>query len=216
MSSRGAFLEAAPAVRSVLSHPAVAERWEEPSALAHLTVGALAGHLVRAVTTVQDYLAAGVHSEGPLLDPAGYFLSIDELTGPEGPDLDSELHRGIRDRARREAAGGHAALVGRWTEAIEHLAGALAVEPPTRVVEVAGHRLLLLDDYLVTRLVEMLVHTDDLGVSVGIDTPEFPDRAWKAVFACLLEVARRRHGDPAVLRALTRRERDTVGALRVL
>jgi hypothetical protein len=36
------------------------------------------------------------------------------------------------------------------------------------------------------------------------------------VIATLVEVARIRHGDAATIRALTRRERDTVDALRVL
>ena len=75
---------------------------------------------------------------------------------------------------------------------------------------------MLLDDYLITRLLEVVVHTDDLAVSLGIEPPDFPRPATAAVIDCLLEVARRRHGDIAVVRAFTRRERDRPEALRVL
>jgi hypothetical protein len=77
-------------------------------------------------------------------------------------------------------------------------------------------RVLTLDDYLVTRLIELLVHTDDLAVSVGLPSPDFPLAASRPAIAALVDVAILRHGDDAVLRALSRRERDAVDALRVL
>ncbi|MDQ3879299.1 MAG: hypothetical protein M3290_13275, partial [Actinomycetota bacterium] len=62
----------------------------------------------------------------------------------------------------------------------------------------------------------LLVHTDDLAVSIGVPTPEPRPEAADAAIANLVSVARRRHGDTAVLRALTRRERDEGNALRVI
>ncbi len=38
---------------------------------------------------------------------------------------------------------------------------------------------------------------------------------WIMVIGTLVDVARFRHGDVAVLHALTRRERDSIGALRI-
>jgi hypothetical protein len=73
-----------------------------------------------------------------------------------------------------------------------------------------------LDEYLRTRVVELVVHADDLAASVGVE-PVPPQPATTAVaIDVLVGVARIRHGDMAVLRALARRERDTVRALRVL
>lgn len=46
-----------------LSNPAVAQRWEEPSALAGYTIGGLVAHTARSIRTVLDYL------DGP--EPAG-------------------------------------------------------------------------------------------------------------------------------------------------
>jgi hypothetical protein len=75
---------------------------------------------------------------------------------------------------------------------------------------------MLLDDYLPTRLVETVVHADDLAVSTGAARVDFDPRAFDVVIDVLVGTARGRHGDLAVVRALTRRERDDVEALRVL
>ena len=216
MSTRSTFLEAAAAARSLLADPVVAVRWNEPSSLEAMTVGALAGHLLRSVTTVAGYLAEPTAGLDNLIDPAGYVLSIDGLSSADGPDLDSELHQAIRRRAADEAQGGPGQVLTRWDEAIEELSGRLATEPPTRAVRVLDGRAMLVDDYLVTRLTELLIHADDLAVSVGTGTPGFPDAAWQRVIDTLVEVAVRRHGPLAVVRAMTRTERDAVRALRVL
>ncbi|MBC7762607.1 MAG: hypothetical protein H7201_12605 [Candidatus Saccharibacteria bacterium] len=72
-----------------------------------------------------------------------------------------------------------------------------------------------LDEYLRTRLVELAIHIEDLALSINV-TATVPMAAVAAAVDVLVAVARERHGDIAVLRALSRRERDTVMALRVL
>ncbi|MES2092386.1 MAG: hypothetical protein V4531_01065 [Actinomycetota bacterium] len=74
---------------------------------------------------------------------------------------------------------------------------------------------LLLDEYLRTRLVELAVHTEDLALSIGVEVTS-PAPAVSMAVDILVAAARERHSDQEVLRALTRRERDTVDALRVL
>jgi hypothetical protein len=74
----------------------------------------------------------------------------------------------------------------------------------------------VLDEYLRTRLVELTVHIDDLALSLDVDPPVVPSAAYEVAIGVLVEVGRRRTSDLAVLRALTRRERDDVDALRVL
>jgi hypothetical protein len=56
---------------------------------------------------------------------------------------------------------------------------------------------------------------DDLAASTGVPTPDLPPHAVKLVAACLTDVARRRHGDLAVLRTLARRERSVEGVFPV-
>ncbi|HEV7888384.1 MAG TPA: hypothetical protein VGO92_12560, partial [Acidimicrobiales bacterium] len=99
---------------------------------------------------------------------------------------------------------------------LDRMAQRLDAEPPGRRVRVYQDLVLSLDQYLVTRLIELLVHIDDLCVSVGVDTPGLPADAADAAVATLVGVARLNHGDLAVLRALTRRERSDDRVLRVL
>ncbi len=216
MSTRSTFLESAEAARALLANPAVATRWNQPSALEAMTVASLAGHLLRSVTTVAGYLAEAPPGLDNLIDPPGYLLSIDGLSSPDGPALDSELHEAIRRRAADAAQDGPDQLLAQWDAAVEELSGRLATEPPTRAVRVLEGRVMLVDDYLVTRLIELLIHGDDLAVSIGAETPSFPDVAWQRVIDTLTAVAVRRHGPRAVVRAMTRTERDAVRALRVL
>lgn len=66
---------------------------------------------------------------------------------------------------------------------------------------------LRLDDLLTNRMMELIVHLDDLAVSVGVPTPGLPVAATDAVIGVLAQLAARRHGPAAVYRALTRAER---------
>jgi hypothetical protein len=70
------------------------------------------------------------------------------------------------------------------------------------------------DDYLVTRVMEIVVHSDDLAVSVGVEPPVLPEVVLGPVLALLVGVSLQRHGQASVVRALTRRERapDTIAA----
>jgi len=58
------------------------------------------------------------------------------------------------------------------------------------------------------------VHSDDLAASVDLPTPDFPDDAIAPVLGLLTGVAVRRHGQAALVRALSRPQRapDSVSA----
>lgn len=213
MSIRPVFLDACDATGPLLASPTVRDCWDEPSALSLMTVGALTGHLMRAVTSVDAYLDKPVTDVGSVLDAPGYYASIEGIVGE---DLSSDLHSAIRERAQTEAESGHAGVLDRWDAALVRLRLRLPTEPPDRRLPALGGRLIGLDDYLVTRLVELTVHADDLASSIGATPPAFSREATEAVIECLVNVARVRHGDPAVITALSRRERDEVDALRVL
>ena len=66
---------------------------------------------------------------------------------------------------------------------------------------------LRLDDFLLTRLVELSVHLDDLATSLGVPGPALSDAVTVPVRHLLVDLAAERHGDVAVLRALSRSER---------
>jgi hypothetical protein len=128
--------------------------------------------------------------------------------------MSEELHAAVRARAAQEAAAGQAALVGRLDSTLSDLDERFAAEPPERAVKVIGGLVLPLDEYLVTRMVELVVHCDDLAESIGVETPEFDPLTMACAIGCMLAMVRARHGDIAVVRGLARRERDLIDAIR--
>jgi hypothetical protein len=70
----------------------------------------------------------------------------------------------------------------------------LAEEPEDRVVEIAGQWALRLNDFLLARTLEIVIHVDDLAVSVGIATPTFPAVATEPVIDLRAKLSAWRHG----------------------
>lgn len=207
---RKTFIQCSRAARELAGRAQVAERWDTPSALERWNVSGLTAHLARATTAVEGYLDAEAAPEGEPISTARYYeLVLDR-------DLDSDLNVGVRQRGDEMAAEGLPALLRLWDSTLVRLEERLPYEAASRKVRVIDDLVLRLDDYLVARMIEMLVHSDDVAVSVGADLPTFPAAAWDLVIGTLVQVARLHRGDLAVLRALARRERDDVEALRVL
>ena len=208
MNPRAVYRDCVEAIGPLLREPTVAAKWDEPSALAEMSVSALAGHLVRVLSTVERYLAEPEPLEEGRLDPAVYFSKVKA-------DVNDPTNVAIRERGAQEAAGGYDALLAEYDRLREAVLEAMRDQPSSRRMSVFGGQVLLLDDYLVTRIVEAVVHADDLAVSCGVETPSLPDDAYEATIRTLVDIGRARHGDLAVVRALARRERDDLEALRV-
>ncbi|BCL13222.1 maleylpyruvate isomerase N-terminal domain-containing protein [Micromonospora sagamiensis] len=201
--TRVAYLTAARTAVALIADPEVARCWAEPSALDGLRVGGLAAHLgvqVLRVPTVLDQPAP----PGEPLDLLTHFGRVPWVHA----DPDAEVNVFVRRIGAEMAEAGPEALLAQVTATLDGVAPAVADAPADRVVAVPpGGWGLTLDDYLVTRLLEIAVHCDDLAVSVGIDTPELPAEVIDPVLGLLTRLAVRRHGQPAVLRALSRAER---------
>ncbi len=203
MSHADGYLGAAGQAVALLREPDVAAAWDQPSALAEMTVGGLAGHLAFQILCVGQVLdaPAGGREPVPLLGHYARALWV-------GAPLDSDVNAGVR--ARGEAIGAEGA-----TPLAERAAAALAGQQGT-LPGLAGDRAvfiswvgwaLTLDDFLTTRTMELAVHLDDLAVSVGLATPDLPEAAFDPVLTLLARLAARRHGQAALLRALARAER---------
>jgi Mycothiol maleylpyruvate isomerase N-terminal domain len=208
--ARPAFLDAAATAVHLLERPELAGHWAESSVLREYSVAGLAGHLFRGMSTVERYLGEPEPGDAGI-SAASYFDTV-----IRSADISDPVNQAIRARGEEAAAGGPGVLAGDARATLERLTSRLAGEGPGRHVRVAGGLVMTLDEYLRTRVVELVVHADDLAASVGV-APVPPQPATGTVaIDVLVGVARIRHGDMAVLRALARRERDTVGALRVL
>ena len=207
--TRTAYLEAAAVAAELVALPAVALQWEDLGASRGMTVGATAAHLV--ASGIEMLVSCLAEEEPPgtrTLEPSRYFSG-------QTLDLDHEGHEDVRERSHSASLRGAAPLAADAASAVSGLAVSLAEQAEGRRVLVLGKFDMALDGFLITRLVELLAHTDDLAASISVPTPELPVAAYELVIPCLTDVARRRHGNLAVLRALARRERSIDGVFPV-
>jgi uncharacterized protein (TIGR03083 family) len=208
---RKAFFDAAGVARGVLRDSSVAKTWNEPSALEHWSVAGVAGHLYRAIGSIEPYLDRPQLDGVDPVSPVTYYAKVLDAV-----DADPKLHVGIRQRGDEASSGGYDKLVDDFDALVARLRERLPTVDPGRLLTAFLDTVLTVDGYLATRIIECVVHTDDLAVSVGLEPPNVPAEAAGIAISALVEVARVRRGDLSVLRALTRRERDDVQALRVL
>lgn len=210
--TREIYLSAAAAAVAIVTDDATAACWSGDSVLPGMSVGVLASHLARSVLQVGWFLDGDITGEAPAVPASTYYA---RLSGTS--DRDSALNTGVESRGAETAQRGPVRVASEAQSALTALQVRLPAEPADRRVAVA-HRPgeeLLLDEYLRTRLVEIAVHIEDLALSVGSDA-RAPGAAVSMAAELLIDAARERHGDAAVVRALTRRERDEVDALRVV
>ncbi|MGP0031768.1 MAG: maleylpyruvate isomerase N-terminal domain-containing protein [Acidimicrobiales bacterium] len=210
-----AYLGAVDWLALVLGHPEVAAAWTEPSALNRYSVGGVAAHAVYGgvVRTVQ-YL------QEP--EPAsGSSVTVPAFYGPNrmaDPDQDDELFVTLRAGAEKIARRGPDALLAICRNAGAELSVLLPGADAGRAVPVlrVPGGTVPLRGYLRTRLLEIVVHGDDLVASVpGLGLPAPPAPAVEACLALCVELARAQLGDLDALRAFTRSERAAPDGLRV-
>jgi hypothetical protein len=206
------YLSAADAALELLGRDEVAERWSEPSALPKMSVGAVAAHLASEVLMVYEALTdpavRAPEEPVPLLDH--YTRSAWVEAG-----LDDDVNVGIRNGAQQTAADGPDAVLETARRAAAEVAALLPAADLSAAVRMPWWGwALTMDDFLTTRMMEIVVHADDLAVSADTTTPEFDADVLGPVLALLTGVAVRRHGQASVVRALSRAERapDSIAA----
>ena len=180
----------------------VRDRWLMPSALPKMSIGTLACHLGRQVVRAAELLP--VATDVPPLESADAHYHRAAWVMSASPD-DPPNDRSTDDA---EAALGAAVLAGRSAGALATVRGLLAAGTARDVVLIPWQGWSLRrDDFLLTRMLEIVVHADDLALSAGVRTPEFPAGVFAPVRDLLVRLAVKRHGQSAVISALTRSER---------
>jgi uncharacterized protein (TIGR03083 family) len=210
---RGAFDEAADRARAVLAAPAVGDRWREPSICPGLTLGGLGAHLLGGLRRLERSTDVVPAAGATIVDPAEGFDAV-RLGEPD--DLARPPFSVLRDDAERLAAHGHGAISQRYTEAIARISTRLDAEDPTRPVgfREGAATTTTLDEYLVTRVVELVIHADDLAESAGVRIDAPSAATADIVIGFLVRADRYRLGDAEMLRALAgRRPADLQRAL---
>ncbi|MFI6345073.1 sterol carrier family protein [Streptomyces sp. NPDC050560] len=130
------------------------ERLAAPAGLGAWTVRDLAAHLTMSVGAVASAL------ERPEPNRA-------DLTLLDWASTTAEQAEPIAAAARQLAGGD---LVELYDGVAERVAKGLAQAPPDRLLDTRTGAMTL-TDYLVTRTVELTVHTDDLNRATGLDVP---------------------------------------------
>ncbi len=203
MTTREDFLTTARIALGLLRHERVGQRWGEPSALPEFGVGGLAGHIAYQVLPLPSMISTPAGDEEVVS-----LLEHYERANWTNLGIDSDFHTRIRNGAEGLAADGQSALCERFEEALAAFEEASSREDnlPVRMPH-WGPWAVPLDEFLVSRLMEFVVHTDDLAVSVGVDTPEFPRHVNESVIDLLTRMALNKHRAIDVVRALSRKER---------
>ena len=198
----GPFTTAAELSLDLIGRPEVTARWRADSALPKMSVGALACHLGRQVVRAAELLPAT--ADLPALVSADEHYRRSAWVTASSPDDP------VNDRTSvdEEADHGPPALLSRTATALETVRRLLSTGAARDVVPVPWQGWSLSrSDFLLTRLVEIVVHGDDIALSVGVPTPEFPEEVFDPVRDLLVRLAVRRHGQSAVISTLTRAER---------
>ncbi|MCT2588191.1 maleylpyruvate isomerase N-terminal domain-containing protein [Actinophytocola gossypii] len=197
-----AFLAGAAVAADLLRTDPVSGGWTEPSALPEMSVGALACHLARQVTRVAELLVT------PTTLPV--LTSVDEHYARAAWVTASSLADPANDRHDddAEASLSRAWMLDRLDDDLSRATRCLRNGSAQEIVPVPWQGWALRrHDFLHTRLLEIVVHSTDLAVSLTLPPPEFPEPAFAPVRDLLVRLAVRRHGQAAVVSALTRRER---------
>jgi hypothetical protein len=203
------FPEVAHVAAGLARHEEVARRWHDESACPGMTVGGLAFHLAGQVHTAVRLLSADPVEPVPIPVTEHYRRAAWVTAAP-----DDEANTSIRDAADAEAAAGPDGLHARLDADADALPRVLVPvmsktrKPDTVLIPWQGWSLSSAD-FLLTRTMELVVHSDDLAASIGVDTPEFPPDAAAAVIGLLASVSTGRHGQAAMVRALSRPQRSS-------
>lgn len=132
-------------------------QWDEPG-LGSWSVRSLAGHTARAILTVESYLGQEEPSDVTIPSAELYYSSI----YPRFTDAAAIAERGVE-----------AGLwlgddpVGQVSAALARTRAVVNSQPANRIVSIGGMGILL-DEYLRTRIFELVVHTIDLSRATGI------------------------------------------------
>jgi hypothetical protein len=199
------FVASARAAAELITRPEVRDGWDLESSCAGMTNGGLADHLADQTSNTLRLLAAEPSELAPIPVVEHYRRAAWVSSG-----LEDEPNTSIRDGSNERALRGFDALVARVAEDLDALPGALAAAadrtPDSVLIPWQGWALTT-HDFLVTRLMEIAVHSDDLAAGLGVATPQFPDDAVREVLGLLAAVAVDRHGQTALVRALSRPQR---------
>jgi mycothiol maleylpyruvate isomerase-like protein len=198
-----AFLAAVDLSWELASAPEVRDAWALESACAGMTVGGLTHHLLNQATNTARGLEAAPGDVAPIRLLEHYSRAAWVRSAP-----DDEVNVAIRDGDNERALLGPGMVLAKARESIDALPGLLAAPRDPDVIFIPWQGwALTTTDFLTTRMMELVVHGDDLAASVDLATTTYPDDVIEPVLGLLTGVAVQRLGQTAVVRGLSRPQR---------
>lgn len=200
---RSAVVDATVRLSELVGRAEVSAAWERESALPGMTVGGLTRHLVSQPECAVEFLRTPGPPGAEQLTLVGHYDRVDWWQAPRAAPQNTS----ICDDFNQMSAAGYSESVEALARSAEQLGAAINSAGATTYVPWQDCTLPT-DDFLVVRLMEVVVHADDLAVSLGVDPPVFVPEVMEPVLALLAALAARRRGQGSVLRALSRHERS--------
>lgn len=199
-----AFLETVEVSLQLADRDEVRDAWARESSCAGMTVGGLTHHLLMQAGNTVRLVRTPTPPDAEVIALLQHYQRASWVRDSQAGESDPE--QADKDNAGAQVGPDVVLELGReWLAELPALL-ALPRDPDTVFIPWQGWALTT-DDYLTTRLMELVVHGDDLASSVGLPTPTYPEAALVPVFALLTGVAARRHGATALIRALSRPQR---------
>ncbi len=215
MGVEEALAEALDGFEGLASRSEVGDAWDADSALAGYTIGGLTAHVVQGVGWLASIAATPASDADDLrvVRPGGYFAVMKREPDPPADTTHDAIVASGNDSARH----GWRATVERLRSVGAHARSAVAAGDVDRVVDLRPTLPFgtSLRTFVATRVVELVVHGDDLAVSIGRDGLVPGDEAFRVASELLVATAAVQHDQLAVMRALSRRERSRAGVLPV-
>lgn len=186
------------------SSPPVLAAWDQPSAAQGMSVGAMTQHLLSQLGYLVELSDVAVPPDVEVIGVLEHY----RRAAWANSSLDEEVNTTIRDRANEAAADGPDDLLEQARQRLALLPDAVNRFGDLVYLDWQGWALSA-DAFLITRLMEIIVHSDDIAASVGSPLPDFPTAAFDAVTGLLTAVATQRYGQAALIHALSRPQRST-------
>ena len=188
----------------------VGDQWHAASSLPGMTVAGLVGHLLHSGILL---LELSLDATSP---SRGRPLGVDEVFALIPADPSDPVHEAVEAVAGSQGEQGQSAVVEAAAACRSRLTDRLQREPNDRVISIAFGDFgvpMALEDFVAARVLELVVHLDDLTSSIaGLQAAAPPD-ALVLTSQLGIGIAIRRHGPEAVMRSVFRRGRYGVEAL---
>ncbi|MDA8392394.1 MAG: maleylpyruvate isomerase N-terminal domain-containing protein [Actinomycetota bacterium] len=179
------------------------QEWDKPG-LGEWDVRSLVGHTVRAVLTIETYLATGTGA-CDRIDPVDYYLALlGDPSDPADAERRSALHAAVAERGRRAGADLGVDPAGYVAETARRVV-ALVDNTPADAPLATPAGTMALEDYLQTRILELAVHTLDLYRALHSEPVPQLDPAIALTWQLLGRIANRRQLQTDLVLSITGR-----------